>query len=304
MDEMIFACFIADQEDITKALILGESIRTFAGDYSSAPIWLMVPIGFQHPSKDVKARIDALDIEIHPFSIDDEVMDFPFVGKVLASAAAESLAFKRAVQLVWMDTQSLVINSPDDLLLDQGVLIGCRPVDHLLIGPPYEEPLDPFWDLVYQSCGVTEDNIFPMITSADQVMIRPYINAGMLVVRPEHKLLQHWSDTFRKVYHDSRFIDLYEGNRLYKIFVHQAVLSACVIVKINQAEIKQLPHLVNYPLHMHSQYPAEHRPKSLNDLVSFRYEDFFSQPNWRDMIPVEPPLKEWLNERESVLAHP
>ena len=211
MDKMIFACFVADQEDITKALILGESIRTFAGDYSAAPIWLMVPIGFQHPSKGVKARTEALKIELHPFSIVGEALGFPFAGKVVASAAAESLALKRAAQLVWMDTQSLVFNSPDDLLLEQGVLLGCRPVDHLLIGSPYEEPLSPFWDLVYQSCGVTEDDIFPMITSADQVKIRPYINAGLLVVRPEHKLLQHWSDTFLNIYQDSRFFDYTKG---------------------------------------------------------------------------------------------
>ncbi len=302
MNTMIFACFISNQENFTKAFIFGESIRTFAGVYSSAPIWLMVPIGFQHPSKEDQARINALDIELQPFEIYRQVMSFPFAGKVLASAAAETLAMKKTSQLVWMDPLSMVINSPDDLILSPGELLGCRPVDHLLIGPPYEKPLVPFWELVYQSCGVREDDVFPMVTSADQVRIRPYMNAGMLVVRPEHKLLQHWSDTFLKVYQDNRFLELYEDNHLYKIFIHQAVLSACVIAKIHQAGIKQLPHLVNYPLHMHSQYPTDRRLKSLNELISFRYEEFFSQPNWRDMIRVESPLKEWLDDREGILT--
>jgi hypothetical protein len=302
MNKMIFACFVAGQKDIPKALILAESIRTFAGDFSDAPIWLMVPQEFKQLSKKVKAKIDVLDIKLHSFDLEVQAAGFPFAGKVVASAAAESLAFEQAAQLVWMDTISMAINSPDELLLNQGVVLGCRPVDHILIGSPYEKPLDPFWDLVYQSCGVREEDFFPTITSADQVRIRPYINAGMLVVRPEHKLLQLWRDTFLDIYQDSRFLDFYEENRLYKIFVHQAVLSAVVIASINQTEIKQLHYSVNYPLHMHSQYPADHRPKSINELVSCRYEQFFSKPNWRETIHVESPLKDWLAERENILA--
>jgi len=81
------------------------------------------------------------------------------------------------------------------------------------------------------------------------------------------------------------------------------VLSATVIASINQKEIKQLPYIVNYPLHMHSQYPADRRPQSINELITLRYEDFFSKPNWRDKIQVEPPLEDWLAEREAILAH-
>jgi hypothetical protein len=303
MHKMIFACFVAGQKDIPKALILAESIRSFAGDFSAAPIWLMVPQGSKQLSKTVRAKIDALDLKLHQFEIEAQAAGFPFAGKVVGSAAAESLALEQAVQLVWMDTISMVINSPDKLLLNQGALLGCRPVDHILIGSPYEKPLDPFWESVYQSCGVTEDDIFPMITSADQVKIRPYINAGMLVVRPEQKLLHQWCDTFLDIYQNSRFMDFYEQKRLFKIFIHQAVLSASVIASIDQTEIMELPDFVNYPLHMHSQYPIDHRPTTLNDLISFRYEQFFSKPNWQDIIQVEPPLKGWLAEREGILAH-
>ena len=304
MQKMIFACLVAGRKDVPKALILAESIRAFAGDFSGAPLGLMVPQGKDQFSKETDSSIDALEIILHPFEIDPQAAGFPFAAKVVASAAAESLAFEQAAQLVWMDTLSLVINSLDELLLNPGALLGCRPVDHILIGSPYEKPLDPFWDLIYQSCGVTEDHIFPMITSADQVRIRPYINAGMLVVRPEHKLLQLWRAATLDIYQDSRFLDFYAENHLYKIFFHQAVLAAIVIASINQTEIKQLPYSVNYPLHMHTQYPAERRPKSINELVSCRYERFFSNQNWRDMIPVEPPLKDWLAEREGILARP
>jgi hypothetical protein len=302
MHKLIFACFVPGQKHIQKALILAESIRSFAGEFSGAPIWLMVPQGSQQPSGHVKAKIDALDVNLHTFEIDSQAAGFPFAGKTIASAAAESLALKQAEQLVWMDTLSLVINPPEELLLDPGTSLACRPVDHLLIGPPYEQPLSPFWELVYHSCGVREHDVFPMVTSADQVKIRPYINAGMLVVRPERKLLQQWRNTFLDIYQDRRFVDFYERDSLYKIFIHQALLSACVIANIDQAQMVELPHWVNYPLHMHTEYPPDRRPKTLNDLTSFRYEVFFSTPSWRDIIQVEPPLDGWLAEREDLLA--
>ncbi|MFC1923200.1 hypothetical protein ACFLY4_07920 [Chloroflexota bacterium] len=302
MHKMIFACFIAGQQDIPKAVILGESIRSFAGEFSASPIWLMVPQRSKKLSGNVRAKINALDIKLHLFELYPQEADFPFAGKVVASAAAESLALDQADQLVWMDTMSMVINPPKKLLLDQDTLLGCRSVDHILIGSPFEKPLDPFWESVYQSCGVTDNDIFPMITSKDRVKIRPYINAGMLVVRPEHKLLQHWRDNFLYIYQNSRYMDFYEQNHLFKIFIHQAVLSASVIASIDQIEIMELPDFVNYPLHMHAEYPIEHRPTSLNDLITLRYEQFFSKPNWQDIIQVEPPLKDRLTEREGVLA--
>ena len=97
-------------------------------------------------------------------------------------------------------------------------------------------------------------------------------------------------------------MDFYEQNHLFKIFIHQAVLSASVLASIDQTEIMELPDFVNYPLHMHSEYPIELRPTSLNELITLRYEQFFSKPNWQDIIQVELPLKDWLAEREGVLS--
>jgi hypothetical protein len=302
MHKLIYACLAASNKDLPKALILAESIRTFAGDYALEPIWLMVPQGREHFSKVNRAKIDSLRVELYAVEIDDQALKFPFANKVVASAAAESLAEMQAAQLVWMDTLSMVVSSPEDLLLPKDAILGCRPVDHLLIGSSFDKPLDSFWESVYESCGVEEDDVFPMITSADRVKIRPYLNAGMLVVRPEHKLLRRWRDTLLAVYQERCFLDFYQENRLYKIFIHQAVLTGCAIANLDQKQILELPFLVNYPLHMHSQYPLPRRPKSINELTSFRYERFFANPDWQDIIQVEPPLKDWLADRMAILA--
>jgi hypothetical protein len=196
----------------------------------------------------------------------------------------------------------MVINEPRGMLLEAEEKLGCRPVDHLLIGPAFDKPLDPFWQSIFADCGVRQEALFPMTTSTDQIEMYPYINAGMLVVRPENKLLRSWRDTFLGMYLEPRYQDFYRSNRLYRIFIHQAVLAGCILSTFKQADIVELPYLVNYPLHMHTQYPIDRRPRFINELVSFRYEDFFTDPNWQEVIQVKEPQKSWLKEKQHLFT--
>ena len=304
MHKMIFGCFVTGTKDASRALLLAESIRTFAGEYSNLPFFMMYLQGNDPLTSTQLALIEHLDVELHTFELDPIAAGFPFAGKVAASAAAETYSNERASQLVWMDSGTLVVNPVDQLLLPRGIRLSCRPVDHLLIGSPYDKPIDPFWDFIYESCGVSRENIYPMVTSTDQVKMRPYINAGMLVVRPEDNLLQHWRDTFLEIYQDRQVLEFYEQDQLYQVFIHQAVLAGCVIAGYQLKEIIELPVDVNYPLHMHTQYPPQLRPSTLNQLVSFRYESYFSKPGWQNILQVTPPLKDWLEARVDFLSRP
>ena len=302
MHKMIFGCFAPSRVDAARALLLAESIRTFAGQYSNLPFLIMRPVGGEQLTKTQYKSIELLDVELHSFELEPAAASFPFAGKVVASAAAEALSDERSSQLVWMDYGTLVVNPVDLLLLMQGIRLGYRPVDHLLIGSSFDKPVDPFWAYIFQACGVTSEDIYPMVTSTDQVKMRPYINAGMLVVRPEDQLFQSWRDTFLEIYQDRRSLEFYEVQPLYRIFIHQAVLAGCVIAGYQPSETVQLPPEVNYPLHMHTQYPSRLQPSTLNQLVSFRYEGYFSKPGWRQLLQVDPPLKDWLEERENLLS--
>jgi hypothetical protein len=302
MHKMSFGCFASSKSSASKALLLAESIRTFAEEFSGLPFLLVLSLGDEQLTTKQQAKMEQLDVNLLMLDLDPEVASFPFAGKVVASAAAESFYAGVSSQLVWMDAGALVINPLDQLLLTKGIQLGYRPVDHLLIGSPYDQPVDPFWEYIYSACGVRDEDIYPMVTSTDQVQMRPYINAGMLVVRPENKLLQGWRDTFLGIYQDDDLIKRYEKQNLYRIFIHQAVLAGCVISGIQQKETTELPHFVNYPLHMHSEYPKQMQPANMNQLISFRYEQYFTKPNWKKILPAEPPLGEWLLEREKILT--
>lgn len=295
----IFAFLAAPGRTDRQALILAESIRCFAGRFADSPIWVMVPKRSGSLAADVREKFLALDVTFVPFEIPQAVWEFPFGSLVLSASAAEAKAASdnRAEFLVVMDPFSLVVNEPWALLLNPGKRLGYRPVDHTLIGSHYDRPLDLFWSSIYHHCGVNEEQVFPMQTSVDLNLLRPYPNAGLLVVRPAGGLLARWWDNFVRYFNAPAYTPFYRQNNIYRIFFHQAILAGTVLATLDRETLQELPHLVNYPLHMHENYPPERRPLALNQIITARYDTFFNDPDWRTSIHLDEPVIAWLEAR-------
>ena len=253
----------------------------------------------------LRRLIESSDVVITNFTkstiknlqIDYETLRFPFTGEVFAVALAESMAYSHADLLVWLSPNTIVLREPKDLLLQDGKNLGFRPVHHTLIGSRYDEPLDPFWTLIYHYCNVSKDHIFPMMTHIDKTKLRPYFNAGLLVTRPEKHLLQAWRDTFFKVYQEPSLAKFYRKDERYTVFLHQAVLTGIILSTFTTDEIQELPSKFNYPLHLHAQDTTDHRPSYLEELVTFRHEGFYEDSKWIKKIPAKEPLKQWITQR-------
>lgn len=298
---LIFACAVVNAKSERQACLLAESIRAHAGRYSSFPLWVFGPKDGAHYSENALATFGRLDVRTIPFALDADLEEVPFAGKVLASAVAEQQAEGQADLLLWMDPDSIIIQEPSALILEPGKVLGCRPVDHLLIGSPYDQPIDDFWRAVYQACGVTRERLFPMITSTDEIKIRPYVNAGLLVVRPDAGLFHKWCDCFRQALATDILAPFLRQDVLYQIFLHQAILAGAIMTTLSREQIHILPHLVNYPLHMHQRVPAARQPARMNDLISGRYDTFFQDSDWPGLFPSDEPLRSWLAQQ--VVAH-
>ncbi len=81
---------------------------------------------------------------------------------------------------------------------------------------------------------------------------------------------------------------------LYRFFVHQAVLAGTILTLADYRELRELPYLMNYPLHIHAQYPADRRPASTNETRACRYDVFFEEEGWERGIAIHEPLSSWL----------
>ena len=292
-----------------QAVLLADSIRTFGGALAQAPLWWFVPDyggqadGQAGPSlsSPTRDRLQALGVELIPFEIDAGVARFFFAGDLAAAGRAEERAAGQARHLAWLTTNTLVLQEPQHFLLDQAAPVGYRPVHHTNVGSPYHEPLDPFWTAVYRHCGVPDERVFPMKTHVDEATLRPYVNAGHLVVRPEAGLLRAWHDVFFRAYRRPEFEAFYRQDRRYVIFVHQAILSAVLLAALDGERMQELPATYNYPLHLYAQDATGGRPSALEELVTCRYED------WSDLEPLPLPAAEryrvWLGEMAWIRTH-
>ncbi|MFX0022490.1 MAG: flavin reductase family protein [Candidatus Hermodarchaeota archaeon] len=287
MDKLVFA-YISDCSD-PKDLILAASIREFGRSLSDYPIWVLVPKSKENSNSEIKDLFLSLNVELIPFSIEDEPK-FPFITYMLAAANAESLAKEKTKLLAWLGSNTIIFNEPKHFLLDNDKKLGYRPVHHTNIGSFYDEPIDPFWELVYQKCSVLKDQIFPMKTHVDHNKLRPYFNAGCLIIRPEKGLLQSWWSSYKELYNEPCFKEYYDKNYLYAIFIHQAILSGVILSIFERNELYELPFDYNYPLNLYYNCPFIYRAKDVNNLITVRYEDLEELKK----IPIQDPLKSWL----------
>jgi len=293
-DKIVFSSIIyPGRASESNSLLLAASIRDFGGSISSKPIWFFAP-KLDGLSSEARLLLEKLNVEIIPFEIDQEVLKFPFTGHAEAAALAESRAQESANLLAWLAPNTLVLQEPLDLLLAEEIQLGYRPVHHKLLGLLYDEPLDSFWELVYNHCGVSESQIFPMKPHVEDEPIKPYFNAGSLIVRPERGLFRTWRDSFLEIYRDSVLFDLYRKDQRYAIFIHQAVLSGVLLASIRRDEMVELPAEYNYPIHLYDEDETEGKPGSLENCITLRHETFHKDPSWEEKLQLSDNLKEWI----------
>ena len=207
------------------------------------------------------------------------------------------MACNQSNLLVWLAANTIMLQEPKEFLLPDHKSLGYRPVHHTLIGSRYDEPLDAFWTLVYHYCNVPENRVFPMMTHMDQTKVRPYFNAGLLVTRPEKRLLQSWNSTFLSIFREPPLQKFYQQDKRYAIFIHQAVLSGVILTTLATTEIQELSPQYNYPLHLHGEDITDQRKSNLEELVTFRHEGFYRDPEWIKKLQAKDSLKQWLAER-------
>lgn len=301
----IFGVFAEGDEQLKHALILVESIRTFAGSFRNSPVWVYVPEGSLKNIDAIKEKLSLLGAEVKESKAPLTALQFPYARKVFAAAKAESEADGEAEILVWMDDDTVFLNEPDEFDLKKEVALGYRPVMHKLIGSLYSEPVDEFWTRVYQKLSVAESVLFPMTTPADNKTIRPYFNAGLLIVRPERGIMRKWAENFSLLYEDPVFVEWCNEDRYRLIFLHQVALAGTVLNMLQKDEMTELSFHINYPVFFDRLFEADKEFSSIEEAVTIRYDVFFRKapPDWDKILKGPKEKIAWLKERISKAEH-
>ena len=198
MERVTFAS-ISSGIDI-ETILLVDSIREFGGSLADSRILLFL---VQPESNLPSSRLDYFKknkVELIPVSLDPEIAKFSFTISVHSASEAEKMVENKSEILVWLAPNGFIIKEPKDFLLTQSKNFGYKPVHHILIGSKFDEPLDEFWKLIYDKCEVNKETVFPMKTHVDGNTLRPYINSGFLIVRPEKGFLRKYWENYKKLF--------------------------------------------------------------------------------------------------------
>lgn len=293
---IVFACYGESNPEITQITNMIRSLRTFGGSFKEAPVWVYFPEDFTDRDTSLLKKLNALDVTLKTSVTPEDSQYFYFSGKVFAASKAEEDACSTADVLVWMDSDTLILKEPLLFNLPKGIAFGYRPVMHKLIGSAYGDPPDEFWQTIYQEFSLPDSAFYPMTTPGDQQTIRPYFNAGLLVVRPEKGILRQWTRNFQKLYKNSFFVNQCRQDKYKRIFLHQTALVPAVLKLTKKTECIEFPETVNYPLFFKKMFGATRPFDDINDAVTIRYEHYFQnpEPQWENELKAPPEIIHWL----------
>jgi hypothetical protein len=275
--------------------MLIDSLRTFGGEIGRSPCWIFDP----QPEKKSFSDWKQPGVEVLPLHVPEAIEHYLFASKVSACAQAEAMMAGKANALVWIDPNCLVVNPPVLYSLGEEHDAAVRPVHIRNVGLPVGEPLDAFWRGIYKVVGV-QDIEMSVQSFVDQQTLRAYFNSHALAVNPSLGLMQRWLEGFQALVCDQEFQSNACQDEAHQIFLFQALLSALLVASVGPRRLRILPPAYNYPYNLQQSIAPERRARTLDELVSFTYEDKPVDPAVVNDIAIEEPLRAWLLGREEI----
>ncbi len=296
---IVFTTFVEFKEELVPLKVMIESLRSFGGKYKDAPVWIYTTNGLMASEVEVLKKIDSLNAEIRTSQSPQDATWFFLAKKVFAAAQAEADAEGKTAILARLDTDTIIIQEPDEYILPEGKSLGYRPVFHRNINPLYWEPLDVYWARAYQTMGIQESTVFPMVTPADGDTIRPYFQAGCIVVRPERNILRKWAGMFTVLYQDSVIKELCKQDQRKRIFTFQVALTGAILNNLDRSEMVQFSNRINYPIFFREMFGAKKDFHDITNAVTIRYEHFFINPpaDWDKQLNGPEDRIAWIKEQ-------
>jgi hypothetical protein len=159
-----------------------QSLRLFGGRLADVPVLAMTPRRGPPLSSSTRRRLRELHVEHVRLSGRRSFSWYHYLNKPTALAEAERLADTELV--AFLDSDTLVLQEPDALLLDAGVDFIASVSDVELggtTGPGH--PNEDGWRRICELVGLVPDDLPWVHTPVDGARIRLYFNSGVMAYR-------------------------------------------------------------------------------------------------------------------------
>jgi hypothetical protein len=290
-----------------QALLLFESIRLYGGRFADCAAYAFSPRRGHAISREARKRLDELGVRYVDAVLNTERTEYGAINRIVAGAYAEERCDHEI--LVVLDSDTLFLREPCEILLPPGLDVAVRPVD--LKGMCTEGPDDPFdtyWRELCRCCGVDYDQIPWGESFVDHRRIKACYNAGLSITRREAGVLRRCSDFFyasvrrglvphpkgRRFRAGAGWVNS-GTSRLWGS--SQAALSLAIWGSTRR--VRQLPPTYNYPLTLHGRVDPEVMHATLPQLVHVHYHWLLEEspsvnPLFHEPAALTPDQRAWL----------
>lgn len=293
--DVAFVACIENGSLESQALLLFDSIRRYGGSLKDSPIYALSPRAGHAISIDARKRLDALEVHFSDALLNTEVPEYGSANRVTAAAHIEDTRTHEI--LVILDSDTLFLREPCQLVLPPDVDVAVRPVDLKGIstsGP--DDPCDAYWRALCRSAGIDYD-VLPWNESfVDRNRIKANYNAGLVAVRRDLGVLRTWADIFFRSVREGLRPDRdsfpfragagWVGPSAARLWgSNQAALSLAIWSLTRN--VRELPPTYNYPLHLHDGVDEHVAAASLARLAHVHYHWLLAE----DALPTNPLLR-------------
>ena len=296
---IVFTTQVVAPIQLGPVYILVESLRTFGGNLKDAPVLIYVTKDVMKSKSNILKALKSMNTEIFISSIPTEASEFPLADWVYTAARIEKECESKAHIVAFIGTDTVILQEPEEYILQENMAFGYRPVFHRNINPHFSQPLDAFWKRAYDLMKINESDVFPMITPADGDTIRPYFQAGCLVFRPEKHLMRMWLENFELLYLDTEINSLCIEDPVKRRFTFQVALTGAVLNTLDQSEMIEFSERINYPIFFKEMFGAKRDFHDITNAATIRYEHFFGDPpdGWEKQLIGPTNRIDWLKSR-------
>lgn len=265
-------------------MLLCESLRAFGGRFRDARVYALAPRPGRRPGRATVEALEALEVVYIDETLETGCAEYGSANRVAAAARVERIA--SCELLAVLDTDTFFTAEPAAFDLPPDVAAAVQPVDVKGIatsGP--DDPCDDYWRQLCACCGVPYTSL-PLVTTRNgEATVKACYNGGLVVVRARQGILGRWSEYFlASVRRELRPRPEAPGTIRSSTGVvpeaaarwwgsNQAALALALWSSTTQVE--PLPPGYNYPLHLETQLPPEHRARARADLVHVHYHYLF-----------------------------
>ena len=291
-----------------QALLLFESIRLYTGGFRDCAIYALSPRAGYTISASVRRKLEKLSVTYIDSVLNTECSEYGSANRVAAAAYVEQQHPHEI--LVILDSDTLFLREPNEILLRPDVDVAVRPVGvkgMCTSGPT--DPFDSYWRDLCRCCGVDYDLIPWTESVADRQRIKASYNAGLVIVRGKLGIMQRWADFFfssvrqqlKPYAYDRRFrsgAGWVESGASRLWGSNQAALTLAIWSTTRR--VRELGPTYNYQLTLHEQIGWRRRRKIFPNLVHVHYhwilqEKASKNPLFNRFGPLSRDQRAWLS---------